>query len=400
MSKSEDENGKVLNIVEIAQNDDIKLLLEYIEITGNVDHLHINTKGGEALTTAWISAYFGARKILSILVSRGANINYCADNVSVRKVCLAKREALLGLFEGGVKPEGTELFTIFLSDFSNDIPRTGTVELLDAIIRENPDILYDVDDAEIKALILTPAVQQIFPDFQTSIDFLTSMNVREAKKLEDSTISMIRNAILTIHRASMLLCENPSVFDDAIIKRFRGYKKNKSWLIKAATQARHDISSIIAPTLDLYEDDEDLALQIDLIIARYPIRERIAGIPDANLPKILNGTQFETVAAALLSEAGFEVDHIGTTGDQGADLIARKEGLSFAIQCKDYSAPVGNGAVQQALSAKAYYQADYAAVCAPNGFTKSAKSLGSTAGVILITPTLLPELYKLRVMVD
>ena len=45
------------------------------------------------------------------------------------------------------------------------------------------------------------------------------------------------------------------------------------------------------------------------------------------------------------------------SGDQGADLIIEKYGLKFVVQCKFYSNPVGNKAVQEVIAAKGFYDA-------------------------------------------
>lgn len=59
-------------------------------------------------------------------------------------------------------------------------------------------------------------------------------------------------------------------------------------------------------------------------------------------------------------------------------------GKNMVIQAKNYSGSVGNAAVQQAISAKAFYGCDEAMVVTNSYYTKSAKDLASTAGVRLI----------------
>jgi hypothetical protein len=51
-----------------------------------------------------------------------------------------------------------------------------------------------------------------------------------------------------------------------------------------------------------------------------------------------------------------------------------------------------NAAVQQIVAARAFYIADYAVVCAPNGFTKSAKELAMRTEVVLLSPAALASL--------
>jgi hypothetical protein len=64
--------------------------------------------------------------------------------------------------------------------------------------------------------------------------------------------------------------------------------------------------------------------------------------------------------------------------------MARREGLSVAIQCKRYSKPVGNKAVQEVFAAKQFASADHACVIGTGGFTRSARELAGATGVVLL----------------
>ena len=73
----------------------------------------------------------------------------------------------------------------------------------------------------------------------------------------------------------------------------------------------------------------------------------------------LTGAEFETYLAKVLREHGFE-DVGGTppTGDQGADLIARRDGHAIVMQAKRYRGFVGNRAVQEVAGAVNFYGVD------------------------------------------
>lgn len=93
---------------------------------------------------------------------------------------------------------------------------------------------------------------------------------------------------------------------------------------------------------------------------------------------IVKGVDFERACCKALEEDGFEVKTTPSTGDYGADLIAQKDGLGFAIQCKDTLKTVGVKAVQEAVAARSHYKSDFAVVCAVAGFTEPAIQLASS----------------------
>jgi len=110
-----------------------------------------------------------------------------------------------------------------------------------------------------------------------------------------------------------------------------------------------------------------------------------------------NPIAFEQYCAGLLSRAGWDSSTTKASGDQGADICAKFGTLSIVLQCKQYSHPVGNKAVQEVRSAKDHYMVKFAAVVASAGYTQSAKDLARTNDVLLLQPEDLPSLAsKLR----
>lgn len=95
----------------------------------------------------------------------------------------------------------------------------------------------------------------------------------------------------------------------------------------------------------------------------------------------------------MFSTCGYTVKKTSYSGDQGADLIVEKEGLSFAVQCKD-SARVGNKAVQEVLAAQRFYKTDYAVVVTSGEFTKAARELAATTDAYLIGDAEIEKLFK------
>ena len=87
----------------------------------------------------------------------------------------------------------------------------------------------------------------------------------------------------------------------------------------------------------------------------------------------MSGEDFEYFCADILRGNGFkDVEVTKASGDHGIDVLAKKDGVKYAIQCKRYSKPVGNKAVQEAYSGKAIYNADVAVVMSNMDFTPQA----------------------------
>lgn len=96
------------------------------------------------------------------------------------------------------------------------------------------------------------------------------------------------------------------------------------------------------------------------------------------------GVEFEHEMCRILKKNGFrEIRMTKTSGDFGADILAKRNGLTFAIQCKYYTGSVGVDAVQQASSGCQYYEADLPVVVTNSYFTRNAVQLAEQTGVVL-----------------
>lgn len=105
-----------------------------------------------------------------------------------------------------------------------------------------------------------------------------------------------------------------------------------------------------------------------------------------------NPYDFEQNCANILKEQGWNARATQKSGDQGVDVVANKNGITIVFQCKLYSSAVGNAAVQEIFSGKAFYDAQYAAVVSNNNYTKSARLLAKNCGVLLLNTE---DLYKI-----
>lgn len=104
----------------------------------------------------------------------------------------------------------------------------------------------------------------------------------------------------------------------------------------------------------------------------------------SDIDSLPDGYAFEEYTAELLKKLGYiNVSVTSSSNDYGIDVLAEKDNIKYAIQCKFYSQPVGNKAVQEAFSGKQYYNAHVAVVLTNNVFTENAKNLAKNTGVLL-----------------
>lgn len=109
----------------------------------------------------------------------------------------------------------------------------------------------------------------------------------------------------------------------------------------------------------------------------------------------MSGTEFEHFCADILHINGYtNVRLTAGSGDQGVDIIAHKEEVKYAIQCKHYSSPVGNTPVQEVNAGKAIYNCHIGVVLTNSIFTKGAEELAKANNVLLWDRCKLYELIK------
>jgi HJR/Mrr/RecB family endonuclease len=109
----------------------------------------------------------------------------------------------------------------------------------------------------------------------------------------------------------------------------------------------------------------------------------------------LSGIEFETHLSKVFRNSGYDVSGTPVTGDQGADLLAKKDGKTLVIQAKRYQGSVGNKAVQEVVSAISFYNGDEGWVITNSTFTPSAKALAQKNSVKLIDGFELSKLQDL-----
>ena len=155
---------------------------------------------------------------------------------------------------------------------------------------------------------------------------------------------------------------------------------------------------IIAPALvgqvRVVQKDEILFLVDEVLVEDYLAAN--PQNPSFDFVDDITPVDYERLCAEKLRENGWEANTTVTTGDQGADILASKYGLRVVIQCKKYSTPVGNAAVQEVHAAKSHYKADAAVVVTNTDFTKSARALANSTDVVLLHHS---QLWRLEALI-
>ena len=98
----------------------------------------------------------------------------------------------------------------------------------------------------------------------------------------------------------------------------------------------------------------------------------------------LEGHEFEYYCADLLQKKGFiDVEVTKGSGDYGVDILAEKDGVTYAIQCKCYTAPIGVKAIQEAYAGRDYYDRMVGAVLTNQYFTTPAVEAAEKLKILL-----------------
>jgi restriction system protein len=122
----------------------------------------------------------------------------------------------------------------------------------------------------------------------------------------------------------------------------------------------------------------------DWFAAHDPLAAVTSRLSDARPHPDITPIEYEHWCSNALVRNGWTARATQASGDQGADVLAEKDGLRLVIQCKLYSQPVGNKAVQEAMAARQFYACDIAAVVSNQPYTRSARDLARTGNVALL----------------
>lgn len=110
----------------------------------------------------------------------------------------------------------------------------------------------------------------------------------------------------------------------------------------------------------------------------------MAVVYDMSRIDAMEGHEFERFIADLFRKLSYQkVEVTPGSGDQGVDVLAEKDGVRYAIQCKCYSSDLGNTPVQEVNTGKMIYHCHVGVVVTNRYFTQSAREAAKATGVLL-----------------
>ena len=144
-----------------------------------------------------------------------------------------------------------------------------------------------------------------------------------------------------------------------------------------------------------FSNDEQLTIQLIALknkafkqntfdITESMFQETLEPLPELDKIDAMDGREFELFTGTLLRGNGFEnVNVTQASYDFGVDVIAEKDDIKYAIQCKRYNGPIGVSAVQEVIASKSLHDCHVACVLTNSSFTPAAIELAKKNLVIL-----------------
>ena len=99
----------------------------------------------------------------------------------------------------------------------------------------------------------------------------------------------------------------------------------------------------------------------------------------------LSGPEFERELGTLFSHMGYRVESTPVSGDQGIDLILRKDGKTTVVQCKSHRKPVGPAVARELYGSMVASHADSAILACTGGFTRGVEEFVRGKPIALVS---------------
>ena len=176
---------------------------------------------------------------------------------------------------------------------------------------------------------------------------------------------------------------------------FKKKREEKEQLEKRIAELNNNLSNLEKEYVEKQTEYDDLLVNVALLEAKEKVVKQELDKKSLEYIDQLEGLEFEEYTKKLLEKLGYKkVEVTPASGDYGIDVLAEKDFVTYAIQCKLYSTPLGVDCIQQAFAGKQYYEKDVAIVLTNSTFTESAKELAKKTNILLWDRTILGEMLK------
>lgn len=296
-----------------------------------------------------------------------------------------------------------------LADFERDIEKAKdrfspwSEELARKSIEEVDQVVHPVacapsrsDEDEQEAIECLPTKKITYSDemFIEAVDVIL--------ETEQASVSVLQRRLkLGYARAARIIDEMEK---NEIVGQFRGVEpraifitKNQWKVLKPSAKYTPDENSFEKKQdKTLLTEAENTMLKAKLAVAlaekenlersiKQDLKDKMT-VAKAELLTIdlMEGHDFENWCAEALRNSGFtNVTVTPGSGDQGVDIVAEKDGLRYAVQCKRYNSDLGNTPVQEVFTGARFYNCHVGVVITNRNFTSGAKDAAAATGVLL-----------------
>lgn len=185
------------------------------------------------------------------------------------------------------------------------------------------------------------------------------------------------------------LCDALNRQKETVISEIKGkYKNSREFQEKQYEYFKYDIEELKPRFSEKTSEFADECLhEIEKLLGIYSEQKNqsfTTGLEGIARIDFMEGHQFEYWCADLLRKIGFiNVSVTQGSGDQGVDILAVKDGIKYAIQCKCYSSDLGNKPVQEVNTGRVIYHCQIGAVMTNRHFTQGGKEAAGATGVLL-----------------
>ena len=209
-------------------------------------------------------------------------------------------------------------------------------------------------------------------------------------KSELGLIGVIAMSLLFFIISFVCLFFSKELFINSVDQN-KEYKKENVLLIKEIKDKKEQIEvldnrlhELSGQVNGLYKEKQKLEKEKEEYLKTIGEYKKDFGIDSISTIDNMEGIEFENFIAKLLKKHGFKnVKTTPASNDYGIDVLAEKDHVKYAFQCKNYADDVGNKAIQEAYSGKQYYNCHIGVVVTNRYFTRQAQELAKKNDILL-----------------